>query len=140
MAPGGGNIGIGFAVPINMAREVMDQLIRYGEVKRGRIGVSIQDLTPDLAQAMNTRRTDGAVIAKVEPGSAADHAGLKTGDLVVGANGVAVHSGTQLRNAIGLTRIGNQVKLTVDRNGSEHDVGITVELAQQPAQKPLPER
>ncbi|HWD59966.1 MAG TPA: Do family serine endopeptidase [Stellaceae bacterium] len=140
VAPGGGNIGIGFAVPINMAREVMDQLIRYGEVKRGRIGVSIQDLTPDLAQAMNTHRTDGAVIAKVEPGSAADHAGLKTGDLVVAANGVAVHSGTQLRNAIGLTRIGDQVKLTVDRNGGQHDLGVTVELARQAAQKTPPGR
>jgi Do/DeqQ family serine protease len=130
LAPGGGNIGIGFAVPINMARQVMDQLIRYGEVKRGRIGVAIQDLTPDLAQAMNTTHTNGAVIAKVEPGSAADRAGLKTGDLVLAANGVAVHSGTQLRNTIGLTRIGETVKLTVDRNGSERSVEVHVELAQ----------
>jgi Do/DeqQ family serine protease len=130
LAPGGGNIGIGFAVPINMARRVMDQLIRYGEVKRGRIGVAIQDLTPDLAQAMNTTHTNGAVIAKVEPGSAADHAGLKTGDLVLAANGVPVHSGTQLRNAIGLTRIGDAVSLTVDRGGSERSVEVHVELAQ----------
>jgi len=141
LAPGGGNIGIGFAVPINMAREVMDQLIRYGEVKRGRIGVAIQDLTPDLAQAMNSKRTNGAVIARVESGSSADHAGLKTGDLVVAANGVAVHSGTQLRNAIGLTRIGDEVNLTFDRGGSERSVGIRVELAQQAAaQKIAPER
>jgi Do/DeqQ family serine protease len=131
LAPGGGNIGIGFAVPINMAHRVMDQLIHYGEVKRGRVGISIQDLTPDLAQAMNVKRTDGAVIAKVEPGSPADHAGLKTGDLVVTANGVAVHSGTQLRNAIGLTRIGDDVNLTVDRGGNERSVSVKVELAQQ---------
>jgi Do/DeqQ family serine protease len=141
LAPGGGNIGIGFAVPINMARRVMDQLIRYGEVKRGRIGVSIQDLTPDLAQAMNTTRINGAVIAKVEPGSAADHAGLKTGDLVVAANGVAVHSGTQLRNAIGLTRIGEEVNLTVDRGGSERMIAVRVELAQlQPTKRQELER
>jgi Do/DeqQ family serine protease len=141
LAPGGGNIGIGFAVPINMARRVMDQLIRYGEVKRGRIGVAIQDLTPDLAQAMNTTRTNGAVIAKVEPGSPADRAGLKTGDLVVAANGVAVHSGTQLRNAIGLTRIGEEVNLTIDRGRSERSVGVRVELAQQAAvKKPEAER
>lgn len=133
LAPGGGNIGIGFAVPINMAREVMDQLIRYGEVKRGRIGITIQDLTPDLAQAMNTKVTTGAVIAKVEPGSPADRAGLKTGDLVIAANGVPVHSGTQLRNAIALTRIGNDVSLTIDRNGGERSVGVKVELAQTPA-------
>ncbi len=108
LAPGGGNIGIGFAVPINMARRVMDQLITYGEVKRGRIGVAIQDLTPDLAQAMNTSRTTGAVIARVEPGSAADHAGLKSGDLVVAANGAPVRDGSQLRNTIGLSRIGDE--------------------------------
>jgi Do/DeqQ family serine protease len=141
LAPGGGNIGIGFAVPINMARRVMDQLIHYGEVKRGRIGISIQDLTPDLAQAMNVKRTNGAVIAKVEPGSSADHAGLKTGDLVVAANGVAVHSGTQLYNAIGLTRIGDDVSLTVDRGGSERSVSVKVELAQQTsANRPAIER
>jgi Do/DeqQ family serine protease len=133
LAPGGGNIGIGFAVPINMARKVMDQLIRYGEVKRGRIGVAIQDLTPDLAQAMDTKQTNGAVIAKVEPGSSADHAGLKSGDLVTAANGVTVHSGTQLRDAIGLTRVGDDVSLTVDRNGSERTVTVKVEMAQQSA-------
>ncbi|HTZ35535.1 MAG TPA: Do family serine endopeptidase [Stellaceae bacterium] len=131
LAPGGGNVGIGFAVPINMARRAMDQLIRYGEVKRGRIGIAIQDLTPDLAQAMNTRRQAGAVIAKVEPGSAADHAGLRSGDLVVAANGVPVRSGTQLRNVIGLTRIGDEVSLTVDRGGVERSLGVRVELAQQ---------
>src|SRR5216683_3372572 len=124
LAPGGGNIGIGFAVPINMAHRVMEQLIRYGEVKRGRIGVAFQDLTPDLAQAMNTPRTTGAVIAKVEVGSPADRAGIKTGDLVVAANGVAVRSATQLRNAIGLTRIGDEVTLTVDRGSGERSVGV----------------
>jgi S1-C subfamily serine protease len=81
------------------------------------------------------------VIAKVEPGSSADHAGLKTGDLVVSANGVAVHSGTQLRNTIGLTRIGDAIKLIVDRGGSEHGVEVRVELAQQAAgKKPEAER
>ena len=122
-------------VPINMARKVMDQLIRYGEVKRGRIGVTIQDLTPDLAQAMNTTRTNGAVIAQVAPDSPAQHAGLKSGDLVIDANGVPVHSGTQLRNTIGLTRIGDDVKLTIDRDGSEKSLDVKVELAQNPTQK-----
>src|SRR5260370_32162246 len=69
LAPTGGNIGIGFAVPISMARQVMDQLIAYGEIKRGRIGVAIQELTPDLAQALGTKITQGAVIARVEPSS-----------------------------------------------------------------------
>jgi Do/DeqQ family serine protease len=139
LAPGGGNIGIGFAVPIDMARKVMAQLIRYGEVKRGRIGISIQDLTPDLAQAMNAKQTTGAVIAKVEPGSAADHAGLKSGDLVISANGVSVRSGTQLRDAIGLARVGDDVNLVVDRNGNERNVTVKVEMAQQTATRPEPE-
>jgi Do/DeqQ family serine protease len=129
LAPGGGNIGIGFAVPINMARRVMDQLTRYGEVKRGRIGVAIQDLTPDLAEAMKTAHTTGAVIARVEPGSPAEKAGLHQGDLVVAVNGVPVRSGTQLRNVIGLTRIGSDVDLKIDRRGSERSVGVKVEAA-----------
>jgi Do/DeqQ family serine protease len=129
LAPGGGNIGIGFAVPINMARRVMDQIVRYGEVKRGRIGVAIQDLTPELAQAMNTKQTVGAVIARVEAGSAAEQAGLKSGDLVVAVNGTAVHSGTQLRNMIGLARIGDQVTLTVDRRGSEYTLPVRIDPA-----------
>ena len=141
LAPGGGNIGIGFAVPINMARRVMDQLERYGEIKRGRIGVAIQDLTPDLAQAMNTTRTVGAVIAKVEPGSAADRAGLKSGDLVVAANGAPMRDGAQLRNTIGLSRIGDEVKLAVDRGGTERTVDVRVEAAPAAAAaKQIPER
>src|SRR6266849_3861460 len=87
LAAGGGNIGIGFAVPISMARKVMDQILRYGEVKRGCIGVAIQDLTPDIAQAMNTQHTTGAIIRRVEQGSPADRAGLRSGDLVVAING-----------------------------------------------------
>jgi Do/DeqQ family serine protease len=129
LAPGGGNIGIGFAVPINMARRVMEEILRYGEVKRGRIGVAIQDLTPELAQAMNTKQTNGAVIARVESGSAAEQAGLHSGDLVVAVNGTAVRSGTQLRNMIGLSRIGDQVTLTVDRRGSEYSIPVRIEPA-----------
>ncbi|MBV8888126.1 MAG: Do family serine endopeptidase [Alphaproteobacteria bacterium] len=137
LAPGGGNIGIGFAVPINMARRVMDQLIRYGEVKRGRIGVAIQDLTPELAQAMSTSHTTGAVIARVDPGSPADRAGLRSGDLVLAVNGAPVRSGTQLRNTIGLSRIGDEVELTVDRRGAERNVGVRIEQA---ATEPVQQR
>jgi Do/DeqQ family serine protease len=140
LAPGGANIGIGFAVPINMARRVMDQLIRYGEVKRGRIGVAIQDLTPDLAQAMNTARTSGAVIARVDPGSPAERAGLHSGDLVIAVNGVAVRSGTQLRNVIGLARIGDEVGLTVARGGAERNLAVRVDPAAPAAARQQPRR
>ena len=129
LTPGGGNVGIGFAVPINMARKVMEQILRFGEVKRGRIGVAIQDLTPDLAQAMNTTHTTGAVIARVDPGSPAERAGLHSGDLVVAVNGAAVRGGTQLRNMIGLAHIGDDVELTVDRRGAERKVAVHVDPA-----------
>ena len=129
VAPSGGNVGIGFAVPINMARQVIDQLTRYGEIKRGRIGVAIQDLTPDIAQALGTKYTQGAVIARVDPNSPAERAGLKSGDLVLAANGVAVRSGTQLRNMIGLSRIGDEVALTIDRRGAERTVPVHVDPA-----------
>lgn len=138
LAPGGGNIGIGFAVPINMAREVMDQLIHYGEVKRGRIGVAIQDLTPDLAQALGTTRTQGAVIARVEPGSPAQRAGLRPSDLVVAVNGAPIRSGTELRNRVGLAPIGDQIELTVDHAGAERMVTVRIEQAtaeRQPARR-----
>jgi Do/DeqQ family serine protease len=142
LAPGGGNIGIGFAVPINMARRVMDQLIHYGQVKRGRIGVEIQDLTPEIAQAMNATQTTGAVIRRVDPGSPAERAGLRSGDLVVAVNGVPVRSGTQLRNTIGLSRIGDAVGLTViRRGGGEQQLEIRVEqAAATAARKPATER
>jgi Do/DeqQ family serine protease len=136
LAPGGGNIGIGFAVPINMARHAMDQIIRYGEVKRGRIGVAIQDLTPDIAQGLGTAQTQGAVIARVEPGSPAARAGLQASDVITAVDGTSVHNGTQLRNIIGLSRIGDEVQLTVDRRGSAHTVTVRVEQATAERQRP----
>ena len=138
LAPGGGNIGIGFAVPINMARQVMDQLVNYGEIKRGRIGVAIQDLTPDLAQALGTRHTQGAVIARVEPGSPAERAGLRTNDLVVAINGAPMHSGIELRNRVGLSRVGDEVELTVERGGAERNVTVRIEKATTTAQRQRP--
>jgi Do/DeqQ family serine protease len=135
LAPGGGNIGIGFAVPINMARQVMDQLVNYGEIKRGRIGVAIQDLTPDLAQALGTRHTQGAVIARVEPSSPAERAGLRTNDLVVAINGAPMRSGIELRNRVGLSRIGDEVELTVERGGAERSVTVRIEKATTTAQR-----
>ena len=127
VAPSGGNVGIGFAVPINMARQVMDQLISGGEIKRGRIGVAIQDLTPDIAQALGTTHTQGAVIARVEQGSPADRAGLRTHDLVVAVNGVPIHTGADLKNRVGLSKIGDAVDLTIIRAGSERTVAVRID-------------
>jgi Do/DeqQ family serine protease len=127
VAPSGGNVGIGFAVPINMARQVMDQLISGGEIKRGRIGVAIQDLTPDIAQALGTTHTQGAVIARVEQGSPADRAGLRTHDLVVAVNGVPIHTGAELKNRVGLSKIGDAVDLTIIRAGSERTVAVRID-------------
>jgi Do/DeqQ family serine protease len=135
LAPGGGNVGIGFAVPINMARQVMDQLINYGEIRRGRIGVAIQDLTPDLAPALGTRHTSGAVIARVEPGSPAERAGLRPNDIIVAINGAPMRSGSELRNRVGLSRIGDEVELTVEHGGVERNVTVRIERATSTVQR-----
>jgi Do/DeqQ family serine protease len=135
LAPGGGNIGIGFAVPINMARRVMEQLVKYGEVKRGRIGIGIQELTPEIAQAMGIKRSEGAVIAKVEPKSSAERSGLRAGDVVLTVDGLPVKSATQLRNRIGLTRVGEQVELLVERKGEQKTVRAQIDQVESGADK-----
>jgi Do/DeqQ family serine protease len=127
VAPSGGNVGIGFAVPINMARQVMEQLISGGEIKRGHIGVAIQDLTPDIAQALGTTQTQGAVIARVEGGSPAERAGLRTNDLVVAVNGAPIRNGIELRNRVGLSKVGDSVDLTILRGGSERTVAVRID-------------
>lgn len=118
LAPGGGNIGIGFAIPANMAKAVMRQLIDHGEVKRGQIGVQLQDLTHDIAQAMELKEgTRGALIASVVRGSPAEKAGFKSGDVVVRVGDKTVAGAADLRNAIGLQRIGDTLKIEVLRKG-----------------------
>ena len=121
----GGNIGIGFAIPINMARQIMDQLLTHGEIQRGRIGVQIQDLIPDLAEALGTSHERGAVVAQVIPGTPAEEAGLQIGDVIVEMNGEAVSGSSDLRNKVGLLRVGDAVRLTIERDGKP----MTIELA-----------
>ena len=127
VAATGANVGIGFAVPINMARLVMDQLISGGEIKHGHIGVAIQDLTPDIAQALGTSRTQGAVIAKVMPGSPAERAGLRSSDLVIAVNGTPIHNGAELKSRVGLSKVGDSVDLTILRGGAERTVAVRVD-------------
>ena len=124
----GGNIGIGFAIPINMAHEIMSQLIAHGEVKRGQLGAQAQDLTPDLERAFNLPNgRAGAVITKVTSKSAADKAGLKAGDIVIDVNGQPVRDASDLRNAIGVLRVGEKVTLTILRDGKRQTLHAEVE-------------
>lgn len=127
IGPSGGNVGIGFAIPINMARDVVAQLVEFKEVRRGQLGVMIQDLTPDLAKAMGlTSINAGAVISRVESGSAAESAGLKAGDIVTAINKVMVRNSADLRNKIGLLRVGESVDLTILRKGKEMSLQATL--------------
>ena len=126
LAPSGGNVGVGFAIPANMARTVMQQILQYGKVDRGWIGVGAQDLTPELALGLRTNRREGAVVSTVQAGAGAQKAGLKTGDIIVAIDGTPVHSWQQCVNLIGLTRVGDAVKLTIDRNGQTLELPVTV--------------
>lgn len=126
LAPTGVNVGIGFAIPSNMVRQLLEQLLRFGEVRRGRLGVSVQDLNPELAQAFGMQLNQGAVITQVQPGSAAQRAGLQPGDVVVAIDDKPIQGSNELRNAIGLLPIGREVKLDVLREGRELSLNATV--------------
>jgi serine protease Do len=125
LSTGGGNVGIGFAVPINMARRVMDQIVEYGHVRRGRIGVSIKDMAP-AAVATSTETIEGAVIADVSRGSPAEQVGIQKGDIIVAADGTPIRSAAQLGNKISLTRVGERLRLTLSRKGAVRDVSVEV--------------
>jgi serine protease Do/serine protease DegQ len=117
IGPTGGNVGIGFAVPASMARAVVDQIQRFGEVRRGRLGVETQDLTPETAKQLGVGVTEGAVVLRVEKGSAAEKAGLRPKDVVIAVNGRPIRASGELRNRVGLTPIGEEVDMTVLRDG-----------------------
>ncbi len=126
LAPGGGNIGIGFAIPTNMARAIMEQIVEHGAVRRGLFGVSVQDLTPELAGALGIRDWDGAVVTSVERGSSAQDAGLREGDVILVVNGRAIRDSSDLRNQFGLLRVGESVALEVVRKGKRRRLVGTI--------------
>ncbi len=126
IGPSGGNVGIGFAVPSNMARAVVEQLAEYGEVRRGRLGVLIQDLTPELSEALNLDISDGAVVTRVEAGSPAEDAGIAPGDVVVAVDDIEVTSAADLRVRVGLVRVGGEVAMTVVRDGTRRKIRVRV--------------
>ncbi len=127
IGPGGGNVGIGFAIPTNMAMASVQQILEFGEVKRGKLGITIQNITSELQKALDLPKgTNGVLIAQVESDSSAEEAGLQVGDVIISANNKPLNSASQLRNAIGLLREGDQVSLEIVRDGKSQTVSVTV--------------
>jgi serine protease Do len=135
VGPGGGNIGIGFAIPINIARDVAEQLIRTGAVERGYLGMIPQDLTPELAEALGVRATHGVIIAYVAAGSAAALAGLERGDVVVQFGGAATESAAHFRDLVAGRKPGAEVELVVIRDGVPKTITAVLEK-RPPAEEP----
>ncbi|HEX8290764.1 MAG TPA: DegQ family serine endoprotease, partial [Pyrinomonadaceae bacterium] len=125
-SPTGGNIGIGFAIPSNMAKDVMGQLIQTGRVRRGMLGVNIQNVSADLAASLGLGRARGTIVSGVTPGGPADRAGIKRGDVIVAFNGTPVTDNNTLRNAVARTQPGNTATLTVSRDGREQQLRVTL--------------
>lgn len=115
-----GNVGIGFAIPSNLVKQITDQLLEYGEVRRAYLGVQMQDITPELAQAFGIEdNRGGAVVTNVIKDSAAEKAGLKVGDVVTAVDGVSLLNADNLRNTIGLLMVGQTINLDIIRDGKE---------------------
>lgn len=129
----GGNIGIGFAIPANLAKSTMSQILRFGEVRRGRLGVVGQNLTNELAKAFGLEVTQGVVVAQVVEDSAAEKAGIRERDVIISVNDSAINDFSQLANAIGLRLPGDEVKITLIRDGKRKTVNAT--LSEQPEEE-----
>lgn len=126
LSPSGGNIGIGFAIPSNMAKNVMQQISNGGKVRRGMLGVGIQPVTSEIASAMNIKEEDGVLVNSVEPGSPAERAGIKTGDVITALGGVKVSDPNALRNRVASTLPGSEITMTILRDGKEQQVKATL--------------
>jgi serine protease Do len=129
LAPGSnaGNVGIGFAIPINMAHGVMKQLAEYGSVKRGLLGVLVQDLTPALAVALHLPSDiNGALVSQVPNYSPAETAGIQTGDIIQSINGTSIHNGGQVKNIVGMLRVGDKITIKLLRKGKTINTVLTL--------------
>ncbi len=122
LAPSGGNVGIGFAIPTNMAMTIKEALVKHGEVRRGLLGVTTQDLTPELMRAFDLKSRHGAVISRVQANSPAARAGLEPGDIILKVNGRKVKNSYAIRNIVGLLRIGDEITLEVLRGGERKTI------------------
>lgn len=120
------SIGIGFSIPSNMVKSVITQLLRYGKVERGMLGVLAQDISPELAQAMSLKTTHGSLVTSTVPGSPAALAGIQSKDIITEIDGHHINSSTQLRNTLGLMRPGTDIKLTIVRNHHTQKIKATV--------------
>lgn len=122
VSPSGGNIGIGFAIPSNMANNVLDQLKKGGKVRRGKLGIGIQEITSDLAKGLGLREIRGVLVNSVESGSPAERAGVRVGDTITAVNGVRVDNANSLRNQIAAAQPGAETALTILRDGKEQQL------------------
>jgi serine protease Do len=129
-SPSGGNVGIGFAIPINMANQVMQALIAQGKVTRGYVGLLLQDLNEDLAKAMKLKSTGGALVGDVTAGGPGDKAGIQRGDVIIEMNGNKMENSSELRNSVAQTKPGTSVKFTLIRAGEQ--MQVTVSLGERP--------
>lgn len=132
----GGNIGIGFSIPSNMAKNVLEQLIENGKVKRGLLGVSIQDITSDDARALDLENTIGVLVSDVRKDGAADKAGVKRGDVITAINGETVSDGNTLRNKIAGTKPNTEIKLTLIRDGEKQELNATLDEFKSEGEEP----
>jgi serine protease Do/serine protease DegQ len=132
LAPTGGNVGIGFAIPANMVMSLKESLIKHGEVRRGLLGITTQDLTPDLVSAFNLANKQGAVISRIESHSPAEKAGLEAGDIIVAANDRAVKSSHDIRNIIGLLQIGDTIALDYYHGNDKKHTTATIGKPERP--------
>ncbi|MBB3324749.1 serine endoprotease DegQ [Atlantibacter sp. RC6] len=127
LAPGGGSVGIGFAIPSNMAQTLATQLIQSGEIKRGLLGIKGTEMSADLAKAFNLNVQRGAFVSEVLPNSGSAKAGIKSGDVIVSLNGKTLNSFAELRSRIATTAPGTKVKLGLLREGKPLDVEVTLD-------------
>ena len=132
LAPTGGNVGIGFAIPANMIMTIKESLVKHGEVRRGLLGVTTQDLTPELVSAFNLENKQGAAISRIENNSPAAKAGLEPGDIIVAANGKAVKNSQDINNIIGLLQIGDKVSIEFFRGNEKKEVTTMIGKPVQP--------
>jgi serine protease Do len=126
LAPSRGSVGVGFAIPSNMAKSVMQQLIQFGNVKRGALGIGAQDITPDLVNAFNLSISKGAVITEVMPNSPAKSAGLQTGDIITNINGATIANANDVVNAIAFLRVNSKATINILRNNKPMTITATI--------------